>query len=270
MYKNRSMSVFGLGVAAATGSAGVDLGSVIAFGDEWVFSDAAFAANAAETETFTQNVVDYFTDSGVGNFLVLSNNAVAYRDSFVTVLESNGSTVTVNRTGLNLSAATLAGFDGVFLSGNLGSGAGNAGALESYVLSGGSVFVSAGTGNFGSPGGEANAWNPLLNRFGLAFGDTWFGSAAAGLTDPVSLLDSDSPLRDTLSELEWGFGQSVIDLEPDNDAIRIDLTGDFAGFNAPPPGGVLDIAGTFNVPIPAPGPAGVLAAGALAAVRRRR
>lgn len=248
------------------------LGSVIAFGDEWVFSDAAFAANPSETNTFVQNVVDYFTDdAGSGNFLILSNNGVAYGDSFVMALEGTGSTVTVNPGGFAINPTNLAPFDGVFFAGTMGSGAPNANGIEQYVLGGGSVFVQAGTGNFGSAAGEANAWNPLLNRFGLAFGNTWFGTASvSGPTDPVPLLPSDSPLRDTLSELEWGFGQEVIDLDLDDDANRIDLTGNFQAFNSPPPGDTLNIAGTFNVPIPTPGSICIVAAAGLFSVTRRR
>ena len=245
-------------------------GSVIAFGDEWVLSESAFAADNAATTQFANNVADYFSPNGPGNFLVLSNNPVAYGASAATAFTNAGHSWTVNPGAFVLNAANLAAYDGVFFSGSVGSGLANAAQISQYVANGGSVFVSAGTGEFGSAAAEANAWNPLLSVFGLGFGSTFYGLPTSSALIDLPLVSGTTALRQDLSNLLWGYGQEVFDLDANDPMNRIELTGDFLGINEPPPNRFMNIAGSFNIPVPAPSSAVALGVMGLLTARRRR
>jgi hypothetical protein len=257
-------------VALASFAHADPFGSFIAMGDEWALSDAAFSTNNAATTQFANNVADYFSPNGPGNFLVLSTNGVAYGASAATAFTNAGHSWTVNPVAFSITAANLAAYDGVFFSGTVGSGLANAAQISQYVADGGSVFVSAGTGDFGSAGAEANAWNPLLSVFGLQFGSTWYGLPSTTPLVDLPLVPDTTPLRQNLNSLIWNYGQEVIDLNLNDPMNRIELTGDFDGISAPPPNRYLNIAGSFNIPIPAPSSAVALGVMGLLTARRRR
>jgi hypothetical protein len=115
---------------------------------------------------FANNVAGYFTDSGVGQLLDLQQQRRRVR--FVVRERARGGRehrdAEPGRASA-LTAANLAAYDGVFFAGGLGSGSANADAIEAYIRSGGSAYVAAGTGAFGSAAGEAAGWNPLSESF---------------------------------------------------------------------------------------------------------
>jgi len=148
------------------------LGSVIAIGDEWTLSDVAFdggsfsgdffAGDRPNAEALSANLASQL---GGANYTIATVNAFAYGSDFETYLTtSQGKSVNRVNTSAALNAA-LATSDAVFLAGTIGTG--SLAALNSFVANGGSVVVSLGTGNQGTPGAEAAAWNPFLSGYGL-------------------------------------------------------------------------------------------------------
>jgi hypothetical protein len=231
------------------GTRGDVSGKLVVFGDEWAVSDTAFSQDAATTTQFALNLADYFTPGVNGSFLIFSENPFAYGDAFIAALEGDGHAVDLNPPGLIFTPEGLASYDGIFLAGVLGSGATNAVVLADYIRAGGSVMVSAGTGSpFSGAAAEASAWNPLLNTFGLAFGSVYYGLPTMTPLLEVPLLPTVSLLGRNLDSVLWGYGQEVFITDPSDPAVSIELTGDFAGMTQPPPGGVMAIAGAYNIP----------------------
>ncbi|USN99511.1 MAG: hypothetical protein H6810_02205 [Phycisphaeraceae bacterium] len=224
-------------------------GKLVVFGDEWAVSDTAFDEDLATTTQFALNLADYFATGDSGVFLIYSQNPFAYGQEFIDALTAAGHTVADNPPDLDFTPEGLASYDGVFLAGPLGSGPGNASVLADYIRAGGSVMVSAGTGSpFSGAPGEAAAWNPLLNAFGLAFGAVYYGLPTTTPLLDVPLLPTVSLLGRNLDSVLWGYGQEVIVIDPSDPGVSIELTGDFTGMTQPPPGGIMPIAGAYNIP----------------------
>jgi hypothetical protein len=234
---------------AQAGPGGASSGRLVVFGDEWVVSDTAFDQDRQATTQFALNVAEYFTPGATGRFLIFSDNAFAFGVEFPTTLTSAGYTVDVNPPGLSFTAEGLDPYDGVFLAGVNGSGAANASVLSGYIDRGGSVMVLAGTGSpFDGAPGEAAAWNHLLNIYNLSFGPTYYGLPSGNDLIDLPLLPTVSLLGRNLDSLRWGYGQQVSITDPSDPAVRLELTGDFTGFTQPPPGSVMGIAGSYNIP----------------------
>jgi len=236
-------------------------GRIIAIGDEWLLSDEAFIQQPAQTVQLATNISAYFRTAGVGHHLVLSNSPAiggftgqrgVLGTRLAAAMTAAGNTWTVNPP-IQFTLAALSNFDAIFFSGGLGSGAANAAILVQYVNAGGSVLVMSGTGDLGGATAEANAWNPFLNSFGLAFASSsYFGlpSTTALLRVPTQL--TANPLGASLSSVLWGFGQFAIDIDSANPANEVALYGNFTGFASPPPGDVtrVPIIATYNIPSP--------------------
>ncbi|MBY0307356.1 MAG: hypothetical protein K2Q09_01305 [Phycisphaerales bacterium] len=270
-------------VAVLTSAALAQTGRIIAIGDEWLLSDEAFMQQPAQTQQLALNIAGYFSGA-TGNFLVLSNSGPAggvsgqrgvLGSALGTLMTGSGHGWDVNP-GAPLTLATLQNYDAVFLSGNLGSGAANASVLAQYVLGGGSVLVMAGTGDMGSAQGEADAWNPFLNQFGLGFGAQWFTTTSDPAVPLVSVptLPSSHPLGALVNGVRWGFGQTALDLDASDPLNQVALLGNFTGLPGPAPSGdisAVPIIATYNVLVPAPGAAALaMLTGAAALGRRRR
>lgn len=254
----RHVSRFIAFIIALMATAGLCLasnGRIIAIGDEWLLSDQAFLQQPAQSTQLADNISKFFADNEPSRFLVLSNsgpiNFPGQRGVLGTALASRmlalGHSWEVNP-NVPFTLATLLQYRGVFFSGSVGSGSGNAQVLESYVREGGNVLVMAGTGDLGGPGTEASAWNFFLNKFGLAFGNTWFAIKSGGSLLSVPALPSANPLGKLISIVEWDNGQTVINLAPGNPLVEIAVYGDFTGFSPPPPSGAIQpIIGTVNI-----------------------
>ena len=254
-------------------------GRVIAIGDEWLLSDEAFVQQPGQSAQLATNIAGYFNGS-TGNFLVLSNSSAitfpgqrgVLGDGLANVMINAGRSWIVNPEEFTLSLAALQSYDAVFFSGTAGSGTANASILAQYVNGGGNVLVMAGTGDFGSPEAEANAWNPFLNQFGLGFGGSWFGLRQGPNLLNVPTLPSTHPLGSFINGVQWDYGQTAFDLDSNDPLNEVALLGNFTGFASPPDtaGAVAPIIATYNVPLPAPGAATLLALGSLSLARRRR
>jgi hypothetical protein len=252
-------------------------GHIIAIGDEWLLSDQAFLDQPAQSLQLASNIGNYFSGS-TGNFLVLSNVPaqppfVGQRGvlgtSFATSMTSAGHVWDVNP-AVTITLATLQNYDAVFFCGSVGSGAANAAILAQYVNGGGSVLVMAGSGDFGTAGGEAAGWNPFLNQFGIGFGSEWFAVGQSLLNVPT--LPSSHPVGSLVTSASWGFGQTAMDLDPINPLNEVALFGDFTGFGGPAGFNVaaVPIIATYNLVTPAPGAGALLIFGSLTLGSRRR
>jgi hypothetical protein len=248
--------------AGALTTSAFGIGRFVAVGDEWIVSDQAFTLDSVNTAQFVLNTASYFANGGSGNFLVYSTQPQYAGVQFASTLSGGGHTLTID-SSTPLTPSYLATFDGVFVAGTLGADAGSQAALTAFVNAGGGVFLQAGTGAFGSALAEANACNPFLASFGLAFGDEW-KPVSALINAPVNA--GTHPLQSGLTQVIWGFGQDVIDLDGiSNNANTIAMRADFSsyGYASDSP-----IVGVFNVP--SPGAAGLLLASMLVGNRRRR
>lgn len=237
-------------------------GRIIAVGDEWLVSDTAYTNQPAQTQQLVSNIAGYFSNSGPANFAVFPGSPIAYGSSIAAHMATLGHTW--NTAPGVFTLANLQTFDGVFLAGFDGSGAANAPILTQYVQGGGRVMVMAGTGAFGNAASEAVAWDPFLNAFGLGFGSEWFpGSSVINL--PVN--PTSHPLGSLLSTVTWGYGQTALDLDGSNPANEVAAFGDFTAFGG---GSNVPFIATYNLPEPESMIVLAGAAGALAAMRRRR
>lgn len=234
-------------------------GRVIAMGDEWLLSDKAFTDQAVQTQQLADNVALFFTDGSPSRLLVLSDagpigilgNRGFLGNSLKNRMLALGHTWEVNPPGFAFTVAALRNYRGVFLCGNPGSGSTNASILEAYVATGGNVMIMAGTGLIGdgSANAEAGAWNPFLVKFGLSFGTTYFAYRnQQNFLINISALPSTNPLGESITLVQWGNGQSVIDLQPENPLNEIALVGNFVGTMVnPPPSPHQAIIGTVNI-----------------------
>jgi hypothetical protein len=198
--------------------------AVIAIGDEWLLSDEAFLSNNATTTALARNAASFLTGgANSGNFLAYSGNVGLTGASLAATMTGNGYTWTVS-TAQPFTLATLSQYDAVFLAGGSGSGAANAAVLQSYLNSGGSVLIMAGTGELGGAVDEAAAWSPFLSPLGLAFGDTWF--PVLSLIN-VSTAPGNHSLRQNVDGVRWGYGQTAFELDVANAPTETAIVGQF-------------------------------------------
>jgi RHS repeat-associated protein len=179
--------------------------------DEWALSDYAFR-DGYDTEQFMLNIARYFTGGHRGTFLAYSDNVGIAGSRLAQVMRDAGHSWTVS-TALNFTVETLSKFDAVFLGGYPADNE----VLREYVNRGGNVYLCGGTGStghFGLPALEAQAWNPFLNAFGLAFESQWDTS--------VESINSNHPLFSGVAKVfqAAGIGQAIVDLDPLDDRGR--------------------------------------------------
>jgi hypothetical protein len=198
-------------------SAGAQAGTLVASGDEWTLSNYAYdGAYAAGTSAFVQDLTTTF---GGSNYLLLTGNVnvpVAQLSDLTAQLAGLGKTVSTSAT-FNLGIASA--YDAVFHFGQ-GFSAGQFADLDAYLSAGGDAYVSLGSGYYGNAAGEAAAWNPFLDDYGLVAGATWF--TAPGF---VNATITQGPPGAT--NLIWGYGQSI-DVIPASTGQSY-LRGSFAG-----------------------------------------
>lgn len=237
-------------------------GNLVAIGDEWTFSFDPFTTFPSDTARLARNVAAFATGVNGGTRLgIFSPGPIAYGPQFEAEMVAAGYSVTRFTAPTGITAATLTAFDAVFLTGQFVTDATSIAALTDYINAGGGVVVSAGTGFYGSAAAEAAAWNPLLNTFGLGFGDQWY---PVNSTQTVSLLPN-TGLVDGVSTIRWGFGHDAFELDP-TDPRTDAYFADFTPFGIDQP--IRSVIATYRVP--APGAAGLVAATLITAARRRR
>ncbi|MEM8757131.1 MAG: hypothetical protein AAGF47_05035 [Planctomycetota bacterium] len=268
----RSSAVF-FGVVFAVGSAAPALagppaiGTIIAAGDEWIFSDQAYDADAVQASRLALNIADAMAGGQAGaDFLVYTTENRVRNGNLAATMTDAGYGWDRNTT-LTFDLPTLQTYDGIWLSGDLGRSPAEMAVLQDYVTQGGSVFVLGGTSGSGAE--IAAAWNPLLSLGGLAFDDEKFPGS---FTASFEVNAGSSTLDDGVSSIFWGNGQNVLGVtgvQPDVGSIEF-VTADFSGevFMGQALSSAEPIIGIFQ--IPAPSGLAVLAAAGLAATRRRR
>ncbi len=183
--------------------------SVIAAGDEWLFSDWAFSAEPDQTSRLALGIAELLAGTDGGDILVVDNSTYHSISgaSFSNNLASAGFNVIVDLYH-PLDPASLAPFDAVIFAG-AGAGDANSNNLIDYVSAGGSVMVLGGTGKFGTaPWIESAWWHPFLSEFGLnlsTFGGWMF--TRDGLIVPR--YTGGSSLLPDVDSFFYGFGQAV-------------------------------------------------------------
>ena len=159
----------GLAIAAALGLAAsaASANTLVVSGDEWQLSNFAYdAPYTTGTQGFVASLAATF---GGTNYLLLSGNGNVPGSQLslaAAQLTSLGKTVT-------LSPTFATGYDAVFHFGQ----AIDISAVENYFTGGGNVYISLGSGIYGSAAAEAAAWNPFLANHGLVAGSEWFSTA---------------------------------------------------------------------------------------------
>lgn len=203
----------GLAIAAALGLAAsaASANTLVVSGDEWQLSNFAYdAPYTTGTQGFVASLAATF---GGTNYLLLSGNGNVPGSQLslaAAQLTSLGKTVT-------LSPTFATGYDAVFHFGQ----AIDISAVENYFTGGGNVYISLGSGIYGSAAAEAAAWNPFLANHGLVAGSEWFS-----LPQFVQATVTSGPAN--TPGLIWGYGQSVEKLSPSATSVSY-IRGSFAG-----------------------------------------
>jgi hypothetical protein len=229
---------------------------LVASGDEWQLSSFAFEGDyAAGTQGFVAALATTF---GGSSYLFLNGNPGMSGQLGAAAAEFalHGKTVSYSAT---FDLATVQNYDAVFHFGQIINHA----ALVDYVNGGGNAYVSLGSGQYGTPGLEAAAWNPTLAQFGLVAGSTWFTNP-----DFVKATVTSGPAGAT--SLLWGYGQSIDKLTPDASSQSY-IRGSFA--NGPTNVGLIGASTRLVAGVPEPSAwalaiVGFSAAGAM--IRRSR
>lgn len=143
-------------------------GRIVVAHDEWTLSNQGFA-DAPDTGQFARNVADWFTGGQPGSFRVWSNDFGLTGSMLAQTMTGAGHAWSISTTG-TFDLATLSQYDGLFLGIYLSNI--DANVLTQYVQGGGNVYLCAGSGGAAN---AANAFNPFLANFGLAYAGIYNG-----------------------------------------------------------------------------------------------
>jgi len=125
---------------------------------------------------------------------------------------------TIGPVDSNPSLSYLQSFDAVFLARNPV----NNNTLIDYVNGGGNVYLAGGAGWLN----EAEAWNPFLNAFGLAFAPD-YNSIVGNIT-----INSSHPIFMNVSSLYQGGGSDILDITASDSRSQVLVTFDGHGLYA--------------------------------------
>lgn len=178
-------------------------GRIVVNHDEWTVSNTGFTqAGSANVTAFVENVANFFTGGAAGNFLIYSTDFSLNESAFATAMVSAGHTLTFD-TALTFDLPTLSVYDAIYVTGQPGA---DTTVLTDYVNAGGGVYLGAGTFLGGNSAiGEAAAWNPFLNNFGLGLA----GVAYNGISGNIAP-SGGHPIVDGVSSLYYNNGNSVV------------------------------------------------------------
>ncbi len=172
-------------------------GTLIVANDEWTLSNTGFSS-APDVERFVRNIATLFS-GGTGSFHAYSTNFSLTESRLKTTLLNAGHGYTA---GINISfdLATLQGFDGIFLAGNLLDDT-QINTLKEYVRRGGNVYLAGGTSTGSS---VPDSWNRFLNDSNLAF-----RRSVNGIGGNINVTSASHPIFDGVTRLYQNNGNSI-------------------------------------------------------------
>ncbi len=183
------------------------VGKIIVANDEWTLSDTGFT-KAPDTNQFLQNVTDFFSDGEGGKFLGYSNNFGITGTRLAQAFSQAGHEWTVSR-NVPFNLETLLQYDGVFLARLPADNE----VLIDYVNRDGNVYVAAGI-RYGRRR-DADIWRTFLGTFGLAYESSFNGIGGR------LFYATPHPIFDKVERLYHNNGNSILDLDPNNDSSMI-------------------------------------------------
>lgn len=221
MSKSTSAMIAASALALSAGGARA---AIVVNNDEWTLSSTGYT-QSPDADAFARNVASFFTGGGPGDFLAYSSSFALSGAQLASSMAADGHNWTVS-TAQPFNLATFQQYDGVFLAGAAGYPT-PAEALDliAYVAGGGNLYIGAGTGE-GGAAAEANAWNQVLNAFGLSLTSPYNGVAGN------IAIASPHPLFAGVSSLYQNNGNSIVDLEPANPANEVLVSQGSAGLYA--------------------------------------
>lgn len=141
-------------------------GAIVVSSDEWLFSNGNTGITCCQDTLFAMNIARFLVPLG-GTILIQDRNGFGLGDTGLkAALSGMGAHVIEYNACNNPFLIGFGPIDAIFVNG-LPCSPLNVSALISYVEGGGHVFLEVGTGCCGGAAGEAAAWNPFLNPFGL-------------------------------------------------------------------------------------------------------
>ncbi len=180
--------------------------------DEWTLSETGFSY-ASDPDTLFVEAARWLAQSPNPNVLVYSDNFGWTGSSIAEVAMAAGIEFTVSTT-VPLTPSELAQYDIICLGGYPADNA----VINTYLDSGGSVFLLAGTGtsgHFGNSSAESAAWSDLLAHVGLGLADS---SVSTEGSVPIK---SEHPVLSGVDRLYFRVGQPILDLDPSDNYGQI-------------------------------------------------
>ncbi len=179
-------------------------GKIIVANDERILSDTGFRKAPEDIHQFLKNVTDFFSDGEGGKFLGYSKNSGLTGTKLAQAFQEAGQEWTVSR-NVPFNVETLLQYDGVFLAGLPADNE----VLIDYVNRGGNVYLAGGIRR--GRRRDADIWGTFLGAFGLAY-ESSFNQIKGTLFDATP-----HPIFEKVERLHQNNGNSILDLEPDND-----------------------------------------------------
>jgi RHS repeat-associated protein len=175
------------------------------------------SANADE-QRFVVNAANWLTEGGGRKLLLIESGSDAtrnYSPKVLSALREAGFEITVTQNN-NQSLEELVAFDAIFTVVVAASLSANSNVvLSDFVRLGRGVYLAGGTRGLSDAQDEAGQWNNFLANFGLAYASRYNGLLGSY---PIS---GSSPILNGVQSLHIGFGNAVVDLDPNDSRNQV-------------------------------------------------